>query len=716
MKKTLYITEKGSQVKNLKSALVSQKFENYEIVALSGHITETLGPEGYKEVKEVFKTPWYQIAQSDKFPFLPKSELKRSCKRDKKSKEIYQNVKEAVSRCDEIVIASDADNEGVLLVMSVLKLLKKEKLVRGMINMTKMDLKSLEKEVHIENKIPYKEMHLAGLTRSTLDWLSIQMTIQATVSLRPILQDESNHVAHIGGVKTPTVQLVIERDIEFENFNKREFFQLKGVLKKDDQLISVIFDKDGENKFETKKEVEDIRDQLLEFTVSKVKIEDKVTPPKKPHSLTSLQSESNKKHSIKAKKALEYAQSLYDNKFLSYPRTDSNYFSESEYDNADEYLSNLASKISVFSKIVDQLPRPLLKRDIFNDKKLEKSSHTAISITSEIPASFRSEEEKNIYKLVLNRYLMQFMPDQESKKMTIVGKTNLKGVNFSSSIVEVVNHGWKSFDNKVNRKSDSEVKLPLIEKGDLLISDKFEIATGETKPRPRYTDATLLESMENIYRSMKRPESMSNEEFSKLKQTKMSLGTVATRAIILEALVKGGYLKYDKKFLVSTTKARNINKYLPNQLKSPLTRAQMERELSEILNGEIDHRDIISKNFESLKLSIKELKEISSTKLSHIEIKSKGSKPELKDIKCPICQSGIIESPKTYRCVETGKFDPKKKSWEGSCKFSLFKKHNKFGPISKTSLKKLLNGETLKSKKGNLTINTSNSYFLDFFE
>lgn len=710
MKKVLYITEKASQVKNLKAALESEKIENFMIEPLSGHITELTAPDKYKNGP---KGNWFEITRSNNFPFKP-AKTTRKVKGDKKSKDIYKSVKESVGQCDEIVLACDADNEGVVLSMSVLNLLGATKKVRGMIDMTKMDLDSLKKSVHVENKIPYMKMYMAGSARSVIDWFFIQLTIQGTVSFRPIMQDFKNHVVHIGGVKTPTIKLVVDRDREIENHKKTFHWALKAKVKKDSHEFYVNILNKGDAKFSSEEDAKSLKDKLSELKVLKFKDELKTKAPPKPHTLTSLQSEANKKLGIKAKETLSLAQELYDKKFLSYPRTDSFYYGEEDYNNADTYLNIIASfNNDAYRLVIESLKRPLLKRNVFNDEKLKEYSHTALSGTTERPKSFNSTNSRDVYLMVQHRYLMQFMDDYKFSQRDIEGSTNLKDISFRASSKETAESGWKALESKIGGSPEKLEyhSIPILLEGDELELIDVEIEKVESKPKSRYTDATLLEAMENIWRVIEKPEGCSDDDFKELKATKMSLGTVATRASILESLVANGYFKYEKKKLVSTDKAREIAKYLPSDLQSPILRATLEKNLNNIVNNKLCPKSVVDQAFDFVKKSIDQIKQVSQEKMSHIEVKKfTGNIKKLK-VKCPLCEAPLLNTKKLYRCESTGSFDGKTKSWDGDCDFTLLKKSKKYGSLTQKDLKTLIDTKSVSVKDKSLILDLDHRPF-----
>lgn len=605
---TLYITEKPSQVAALGDALRANQITDYKIVPLAGHLLELFNLKDYGIQKK-----WHELVSEKTIPFFP-IEFKKQIKSDSKylqnGKEVtysykdkFEIVKKEVAEADTIILATDPDNEGATLALEILEDLKALKKVSGMINMSKLDLTSLSKEVVITNKIPYLNMYAAGESRAHFDWLfGMNSTILATVKFG------NGNLLNLGGVKLPTIRMVVERDREFETFKEIPFFTVTAKAKKDGKIFNVKIQ--GENeRFDSEAQAQNAINSLkhnsnnypsgknIDFVavVTDYAETQKSKAPGKPFSLTDLQAQANRKFKYTATQTLEISQKLYqDFKIQSYPRTDSNYYAEGEFEGVQATLKSLQT-IDHFKNVIDSIDlENLPKRKIFDDTKIE--AHTALSPLSSITREVfldLSQEQKNVFSLVAARYVIQFM--QDFKYLEIKGKASADDVNIIFSENITIENGYKSFakdDEEKEEETAGERTIPTLQKGDSIeiIEDSIEIKKGSTKPRARFKEASLLQAMEKVHRFF-------DDKEVKEHLGDGGIGTPATRAKILEELktAKNGDTPYlilnDKGELVSTEKARYLIATLPAEISSPILRANMEEKLNEIVKGNLTKSD-----------------------------------------------------------------------------------------------------------------------------
>lgn len=686
----LYITEKPAQVKALKAALDKNGETNYDIQPLVGHIMEQANPTEYEGG---LTKDWIGDYDSGKIPFVPTKWIK-NVKRNTAS--VYKEAKVKIDKASEIVLASDPDNEGVVLVMEVLQKLGAVDKVIGMINMSKLDLTSLSREAKVMDKIPYKAMNEAGEARAKSDWL---IGMNGTVAATVLLGNELGGVVHIGGVKLPIMRMVYDRDCEFENFKKIPFYTIKGQLKKGDKSIEVSFKMNGETKFSSEEEAKKVLASITEGIVEEVEVSDKKTAPGKPYSLTDLQANSSKKLNLNAAKTLEIAQKLYDGQYQSYPRTDSNYYAEGEYEAVESVISNLAN--SGFKEVTDLIQKPFKKRDIFNDSKID--AHTALAPTDN-KASFGSKDEEEIYKMVAERYLIQFLEDYEYISRKVSGSTNVEGLKFECSNNQTKDLGFKIVDKILYKKEDEneENKMPDVEKGEEIKFEKLELVKGESKPRPRFSEAALLLGMEKIANLYDDPKIKEN-----LKEG--GIGTPATRGAILKELFEKGYLEYENKSVKSTKKTRDLMKILPDFLTSPVLRAELENGLKSILKSEKTQEDIVDSAKETVIKAISEMEDY--VEKNGIKRKSKVSLKEI-ELKCPKCGGKMFEAEKYFKCENTGKYDSKNKKWDGECNFVFIKGNKLIDKIfTEEMLKDFIEGKEIKFDKGVMKFDKEADFF-----
>ena len=711
----LYITEKPSQIAPLKAALKKANLDNnISIVALAGHILRLYN---FQEYDKSMDDQWYNLVINNKIPFFPK-EIKKRVKvkssfmmKNKKITSDYQkkfkDVQEQINRADKIILAPDPDNEGATLAMEVIQKANALNKVIGMINMSKLDITSLTREVKITNKLNYNAMFAAGEARAYYDQVfGFNATIAATIFLG------KGQLLQIGGVKLPTIKMVVMRDEEIDKHTESFYYTIKAIGVKDNIEFPInIYTKDNkEKKYDNYKQAQDIFNQIShdgksQGTITLFTEKEKLSAPPKPYSLTDLQAISNKKLKLKAKDTLLIAQKLYiDYKIQSYPRTDSNYYSEGEYQNAPSTLQIL-SKIEEYNKYIQTINLSNLpKRKIFNDNKID--AHTALSPTQEITNekyAILSDNEVGIFNLVVTRYIIQFMKDYKSLELKAQGliKDDIL-FDFSESVT--LDIGYKITENFKPTKRT----IPSFQNNDPIQIKNIEIVKTKTKPKPRFTEASLLQAMEKIYRFF-------DDEEIKKQLGEKGIGTPATRASILEDLKtarKGQepYLKLDKNKLISTNKARELIKTLPNKISSPILRANMENSLKQIEKGNIEKEAYLRQ----VKIQVTKIIE---------EIKSVGQLPEepkpkqedLKtELKCPLCSNPLVYNDIVFKC-SSAKYQNGKAT---GCKFTIFR-HQKLLKVrlDEKHIKRLLEGDMLTAPNGNkISLDLKSKYFtkIDF--
>jgi DNA topoisomerase-3 len=643
---TLYITEKPSQVQALDLALKANKIEDYKIVSLAGHLLSLFDFKDYG-----VEGKWNELIELKQVPFFPKNfekKVKPDSKFMRNGKEVTYSYRDKIDEikpilisANKIILATDPDNEGVVLALEILEKFNVAKNICGMINMSKLDLSSLKREVLITNRIGWINMFEAGEARAEYDWtFGMNTTIAATVKFG------NGNLLNLGGVKLPTLRMVVDRDKEFEIFKEIPYFTILAKARFEEGVFLVKIQA-GDERFSSENLAKDLLNKLRknDFKMSVIEFTEvaKTTAPGKPYSLTDLQSVANKRYKLTASQTLELAQKLYqDIKIQSYPRTDSNYYAEGEFELAQDTLKALSS-IDSFKSVIDSIDMGnLVKRKIFDDSKIE--AHTALSPLASITAEAflkLGDVERKIFLLVAERYIIQFM--QDYKYLEIKGKASDDEILITFGENLALEKGFKSFANdgeyEEEESETAQRTIPSLQKGDIIeiLEDSIEIKQGFTKPRPRFKEASLLQAMEKVHR------------FFEDKEVKEHLGdggigTPATRAKILEELktAKSGdtpYLELNQKGeLVSTEKARFLMSILPDEVTSPLMRAKMERQLKEIIKGE-----------NTKKRYIEEVNEF----VTHVceliaSSEAKGLEPKVRE-KQSVNSSDVVETTKTFR-------------------------------------------------------------------
>ena len=361
----------------------------------------------------------------------------------------------------------------------------------------------------------------------------------------------------------------------------------------------------------------------------KVKVSDyresnKNSQPPKPYSLTDLQAEGGRLFKYSAQIVSDSSQRLYINGDQSYPRTEENYYAEGQYVEIDDTISHLRN-IDLFKNI--KLNKPYIKREIFNDKKLDGKAHTALCPTMQkANDSTMTDIDRKIYMLVATRYFIQFMEDYKYLNISIKSVDGKFEISASENIE--TSKGWKELFSSDNEEEVMAKRtFPVLTKGDDLYIVKIDMKKGTTKPKPRFTESTLLKAMEKI-------SSIYDDPQVKEHLGENGIGTPATRASILEDLKankkktpKGmidiePYLKIEKGKVISTQKARDIIKLLPDNITSPVLRAELESMTKSIVFDNQDSNKILIKIEETIRQFAKDI--INVSKNANIKISNSG--------------------------------------------------------------------------------------------
>ena len=715
----LYITEKWSQVEDLSKVLnckIGQKWypayneeKGIAIVPLKGHLYELLRfPQDYDEA---FKS-W----EEKTILCFPK-EFKKQPKKDTVAQ--LNRTIEHIKKAKSIIIASDFDNEGANLAYTVIKKAGGENKVTRMLEMGSTTEAALKHTLENPVDIPYKNMADAGDARAFIDWAE-GMTYSRALTVHLA---KKRATLMFGGVKAPVIKFVVERDLQFESHSKIKYYTLSGTAKANDKEFDIsiyrIIDGKQEKKFEKKEHAELVKKDILETANFKIKnflTKAKKEGPKKLFVLIELSSEMSKAMNLTADDSLNIAQKLYDElKIQSYPRTAIPYLKDDDYGKIPEYLNNIKQVMhtDIINKILET---PLMKRkSVFNSA--EVTSHGGLTPTEEPTLKEKYERlnkaEKTMFDKVCMRFIANFMPDYEYTEYK--GEVHLfDDVYMSFTENEPKKSGWKLLYNENIDKEISEYnrKVPNLKKDDDISVIGIKITEGETKPKPRFKEDTLMKAMGNIA-SLYPEDKILKEELGE-----NGIGTPATIPGILKELfatkdIKGNdkepWLKMEGKNVVSTPIARELVKVTPDEIMSPVKRAKMFKKIKSIEKGEKTLEDFLEEYKEEMIENIAMIKKLGEDPANII--KPKNNKEKLG--KCPLCKKGeMYETPKAYICTEADwKKDSTGKWINDGCTYSIFKKQlEKFGKsnITAREVKNFLRSGKMKVKLKNA--NTKESY------
>lgn len=578
--KTLVIAEKPSVGRDIARVLKCEKKNNsyiegtqYIVTWGMGHLVTLQNPEGYdKKYKE-----W----KMEDIPIMPKRmeiEVIRQTGRQ------YQAVKNLIHRNDvkDLVIATDAGREGELVARWILKKAGNKKPCRRLWISSVTDKAIRQGFSHLRDAREYDNLYHAAVSRAEADWL---VGINATRALTC----KYNAQLSCGRVQTPTLAMIAAREEEIRKFVPETYYGLQA------KAAGVTFiwkdKKSGSFRSFQKEKMEKILEQVKKepFVIEKVTRKEKKSFPPQLYDLTELQRDANKRFGFSAKETLNIMQRLYENhKVLTYPRTDSRYLTEDVVGTIPERLE--ACAVVPYRKLAAQIRGQKLeakKLSFVNNSKV--SDHHAIIPTEQfVDLTRMSNEERKIYDLVVRRFLSVLYPPCIFEETTLVIRCGEEEFTAKGNVI--LQAGFREvYEMREEEEEGGELKsqtLPRLEEGQRLSGVQFNLRERKTTPPPYFTEATLLSAMENPVKYME----SGDREMAKTLGETGGLGTVATRADIIDKLFHSFLLEKKGNEIHTTSKARQLLKLVPSDLKKPELTAQWEMKLSKIARGELDDR------------------------------------------------------------------------------------------------------------------------------
>lgn len=703
MKKVI-IAEKPSVARNIADAFNIKKRkdgyfegEEYLITWAFGHLLQLFDAKDYDENMKGWRM--------EKFPFIPEV-FRYKIKQDSLNRNIIDKgaekqikiIKGLIDRedVDGIISATDFDREGQVIADEIfLYFSEKKPVYRLLLNEWTPD----EVKEGMEKLKPNEEMQSlqdAGIGRQWADWI-IGINLTSVTTIKYKLND--GQILNIGRVLLPTLKIIYDRDKEIENFKSSAYYKLNGTFKtlKNEEFEGTYYENNSE-KFEDKKVLDEIKEKIKD---KNAEIIEKQTERKKEYppflfNLSNLQGYITSKYKgWTSDKVLKVAQSLYEKKFITYPRTGSMALEESLVDRT----RNVLEKLKLGLPYEEQIKFVQNKR-VFDNSKVE--SHSAIVPTYMKPNNL-TQDERIVYTAVKNRFLMQFMPVAEFEETKITSKVNdteVKGVFISKGKVQLV-EGWRVVE-KIDSK---DTILPMVNEKEIVDLVDSKINKVTKKPPKKHTEKTLLRVMETCGKSFKEDAEEDSEEMMASILSGFSIGTPATRAETIKKLKDVGYITTKGKSLTCTELGRTIVEIFPvKELLDLEYTGRLEKTLSDIERGKVKKEDFLNliKNF-----TIEGVKAIKNddSMAKHFKVEA----PEGVEVlgKCPNCGNPVIEGERGFGCV----------NWKNGCKYTIWKNDKyiaSFGKQVTPQMVKLLlaNGKVgfrnLKSKKGN----TFAAYFI----
>ncbi len=574
MAKTLVLAEKPSVGRELARVLGCKRGgdgclegDRYVVTWALGHLVELAAPEAYDKAWE----KWDLLA----LPMLPERMKTTPIKETGKQ---FRAVQALMRRGDisDLVIATDSGREGELVARWIMEKAGWKKPAKRLWISSQTDKAIREGFQKLRPAAEYDNLFYSARARSEADWL-------VGLNVTRALTCKYNAQLSAGRVQTPTLALIVDREEEIRKFVPKEYYT---VSVKTPGFHATWKDKNGQGRTFDKGKAEALAARLTgkKGVLTEVKRTYKQTPPPAAYDLTELQRDANRKYAYSAKETLSIMQSLYEvHKALTYPRTDSRYISDDVVPTLPERLTSVA--VDDYQELARQIlrNRPLQTRFLVNNAKV--TDHHAIIPTEEQVDLWRlSGPERNIYDLVVRRFLAVLLPPFEYEETTLV--LTAEGETFTAKGKIVKNQGWKAAYSRFSLEEDEEEdtdergqSLPPIRQGDRVDISSARANTGHTAPPKRYTEATLLTAMEHPATQVK------DRAQSKILEETGGLGTPATRADIIEKLFSSFYIERRGKELSPTSKGIQVVGLAPADLRSAELTAKWEKRLSDIAQG-----------------------------------------------------------------------------------------------------------------------------------
>jgi DNA topoisomerase-3 len=552
-----------------------------------GHVFEQVEPDYYTpDDVPVNPKSGKKRWRWDELPILPEKWV-LAPKEDAKAQ--IQVIRNLLKKADTVVNAGDPDREGQLLVDEILDELGWKGPTQR-IWLAALDEQSVKKALaNLKDNRDYQNLKMSAQARSRADWL-MGMNLTRAFSLA----NRGSGVVSVGRVQTPTLRLIVDRDNAIEHFKPKDYFVPRIQTQKDKSAfwsawqVREIDGVDADNQLVNKSVADKLAasaKQAGKATVASYESKQQQQAAPLGFSLAELQKVCSAKFGMSAQQVLDAAQALYEeHKATSYPRTDCRYLPEEQFGEAGRVLGGLA-KLG-FADLVKGADASK-KSAIWNTGKV--TAHHAIIPTGSMTGQPTGDVAK-VYDLIVKQYLAQFYPPYVYKATKIV--LDCANEKWTASGQVPVSAGWKavfggsfSEDDSSEGEGESKQALPELTKGEVLPVVGADVQSRQTKPPSRFTDGSIIEAMSNIHKFVEDPAAK-----AKLKETS-GIGTEATRASILETLLKRGFIERKGKQIVSTAAGRAVVKALPDALTNPVTTARWEDVLGSIAEGKVPAGD-----------------------------------------------------------------------------------------------------------------------------
>jgi DNA topoisomerase-3 len=659
------ITEKPSVAREIADVLnISNKHDGYlsnqeyAITWAYGHLLELCPPEVYG----------WKAWTRENLPMVPQDfRIQPSQRWDATKKQFVKDtgiqkqlsvIDDLFSNCSEIIVATDAGREGELIFRYIYQHLHCTKPFKRLwvSSLTKKAIEQGFKE--LKHGSDYDHLFESARCRNESDWL-VGMNASRALTIGAAFQSRFS----LGRVQTPTLAILCIRYNENKNFNSEPFYNFRITLEKQGQKFNA--SSENYSNKETAVAAFALVQKAEKATIISIEKKDKTEAPPLLYDLTTLQRDANKYHEFSAEDTLKISQSLYEKKLITYPRTGSNYISDDVFEKIPELLE-VAVMDATFGVIAADLKNKILNKRSVNGHKV--TDHHALLITENYPDNL-GEKENKIYQLILCRMLEAFSSPC-IKAQTFI-KLDCSGEPFKAfgSTIKDGCLGWRAV-KKVARMNEVEDKepedetqlFPKLIPHETVLKTSAELLSKMTKPKPLHTEGSLLLAMETCGKDIE-------EESAREALKECGIGTPATRASIIETLIKRNYIERQKKYLLPTPKGMAVYSLLKNKtIASAELTGLWENRLEQISRGKQDPELFMKDILDYTKLITEDVLKIGGS-LQNADL----SETNIAGIQCPKCKKGELrKAEKNYYCSDYPKKNPDGTVSKEGCSFILW--------------------------------------------
>ncbi len=636
------IAEKPSVAKEIAEVLGAKQrkegyFEGngYQVTWSFGHLCELKEPHEYDSA--------YREWNLNMLPILPQKfgiKLKKNNGIEKQ----FNTIATLFANADEIINCGDAGQEGELIQRWIISKANCKKPLK------RLWISSLTEEAiregfkKLKDGKDYESLYFAGYSRAAADWL---LGMNAT-RLYTIKYGNGKQVLSVGRVQTPTLAMIVNRQIEINNFKPSVFFELKTIYR------DVVFNGNIERFYEKSKSkgeeiLASIKDTPLEITSVETKKAKENAP--RLFDLTSLQVECNKKFGYSADDTLKTIQNLYEKKLVTYPRVDTTYLPNDVYPKIAGILGSMENYQQLITPLLSKPIRKSTK--IFDDKKV--TDHHAI-IPTNVKAQGLSGNEAQVYDVIAKRFIAAFYPDCEVANTTVLAK--VKDIEFKATGKQILDPGWRIVYNKEvssEGEQDDIQLLPAFKNGETGPHNAY-LAEGKTSAPKHFTEATLLRAMETAGKQI------DDDELRELMKDN-GIGRPSTRAAIIETLFRRDYIRRERKNLIPTSTGIELIGVINNELlKSAEMTGNWEFKLRQIEKGQYQAEAFLQEMKKMINELVIQVRSESKKQITAEPTIIETNSAKAKEIICPKCKIGnVLKGKKSYGCSK----------WKDGCNFRL---------------------------------------------